>query len=82
MSRPPSAPVPTTPLGVALIARRDGRSGRDAAAEIGIDQGVLSRLERGERDPSIQTTLKLARWLGWTAEQVIEGARVPVATEE
>ena len=74
MSRPPSAPTPSTALGVALVARRGSTPGRVAAAEIGIDQGMLSRLEAGARKPSAPTARALARWLGWTTDQVLDAA--------
>jgi DNA-binding XRE family transcriptional regulator len=38
---------------------------------------TLAKLERGAHNPSIDTTIALARWLGWSAEQVIEAARTP-----
>jgi len=79
MPRPPSNPTPSTALGVAIIACRGGRSGREAAAEIGIDQGMLSRLETGARSPSAQTARALARWLGWTTDQVLDAAGQPAS---
>lgn len=65
-----------------MAERRGLRSRRDVAAEIGIDHAVYHRLEAGTRRPSGETALKLARWLGWTAEQVIEGARVQAESAE
>ena len=82
MPRPPSNPTPTTALGAALIARRAGRGGRVAAAEIGIDQGMLSRLETGARKPSADTARALARWLGWTTDQVLDAAEQAATPEE
>lgn len=43
---------------------------------------TLSRLERGTHRPSYDTAVKLARWLGWTVEQVMEAASAPAPTQE
>ena len=39
----------------------------------------VRRIERGTHAPSDDTARALARWLGWTAEQVFEAAETPVA---
>lgn len=57
--------------------RRAGRDGEDAASELGIDRGTLYRLERGTHAPSTTTALALAKWLGWSVEQVLEAAGEP-----
>lgn len=75
MPKPPT--TPKTALGVAMQARRAGATVPAAAAEIGLSAPGYYRLEAGSRRPDTDSTVKLARWLGWTAEQVIEGARVP-----
>lgn len=81
MGRPVSTPVPTTALGAALIARRAGRAGRVVAEEIGIDHGAYTRLESGKRGPSAPTARALARWLGWTTDEVLDAAEQPAAKE-
>lgn len=72
MARPSSAPI--TLLGQAMQARRGVESGRDVALSIGVDPAVFYRLETGRRGPSAQTARSLARWLGWTTDQVLDAA--------
>lgn len=79
MPRPPSPP--TTRLGQAMAAHRGNNSGRDAAAEIGIDSAAYHRIETGTRGPSGPTARALARWLGWTTDQVLDAAEQPVTTD-
>lgn len=69
----PSA-QPTTPLGQAIQRRRAGRAQRVVSEEAGVPHTTLSRLERGTHEPSTKTALALARWLGWSVEQVLEAA--------
>lgn len=38
---------------------------------------VLVRLEGGQRQPGVETARALARWLGWSLDQVIDAARQP-----
>lgn len=38
---------------------------------------VLVRLESGQRQPGVETARALARWLGWSLNQVIDAARQP-----
>jgi plasmid maintenance system antidote protein VapI len=66
-----------TALSSALLARRGSSDQRAAAAEIGIPPTTLSPIERGRQKLSTETALKLARWLGWTMEQVVEAAGQP-----
>lgn len=67
----------TTALGVALRDRR-GPAGQVAtAAAIGIPHTTLSRIERGAHAPSAATARKLARWLGWSVERVLDAAEEP-----
>lgn len=66
----------TTALGEAVRAKRAG-SQHAAADDAGVRRETLSRIERGAHQPSIGTALALARWLGWSVEQVIEAARTP-----
>lgn len=69
---------PTSALGTALVERR-GEASLDACAEaLGIRYTTLSRLERGTHRPSYATAVKLAAWLGWTTDQVMEAASTPV----
>lgn len=79
----PTAPIhrPMTVLGTALRARRGEQSQREAAAEIGLTQPTFTRLERGSHTPSYPTAVALARWLGWTVEQVMEAAEQEVGID-
>lgn len=72
MARPSS--TPTTALGAAMQAKRGATPGRDVAIEIGIDPAVFYRLETGKRGPSAPTARALARWLGWTTDEVLDAA--------
>ena len=82
MGRPPQTPI--TALGVAMRAHRGARPGHEACKEIGIDSGMYHRLESGKRGPSAQTARALARWLGWTTDQVLDAAEqaAPMTTEQ
>lgn len=51
-------------LGERLRILRGHRTQRDLARDAGIDNGTLSRLERGELDPTLSTLQKIARALG------------------
>ena len=73
MSRPVGPPK--TALGAAMQARRRDVSGDEAAATLGIERTTYYRIERGAQAPSIDTCLRLAAWLGWTADMVIAAAR-------
>ena len=75
MGRP--ALSPTNALGAAIRARRSAAGQTATAADIGVARTTLAQIERGEFTPSINTALALARWLGWSVEQVIEAARTP-----
>ena len=74
MSRKPNPPK--TALGAAIRARRV-TTGEATAEQLGISKVTLYRLERGDHSPTASTALKLARWLGWTMEQVVEAAAAP-----
>jgi DNA-binding XRE family transcriptional regulator len=78
---PRPALPPLTSLGVALRTRRTATAAdqHDAASEIGVPQATLSRLERGKHRPSADTARKLAKWLGWTVEQVLDAADTPLS---
>lgn len=75
MGRPPSQP--RNALGVALRARRGSIVGDDVAELLELERGTYYRLERGTHKPSAETALRLARWLGWSVEQVLEAAKQP-----
>lgn len=79
MPRPPSPPK--TALGAAMRARRGAAIGRTAAAEVGLDHDHFYRLERGAHRPTYDTAVRLAAWLGWTVEQVMEAAKAPATPE-
>lgn len=74
MGRPPK-PVGTA-LGAAIRARRSGRQ-VDAAAELGVSRSTLAEAERGTHAPSLATARALARWLGWSLEDVLDAAERP-----
>lgn len=76
MPRPP--PTPSTVLGRAIQERRVGRTSAEVAPEIGVDFSTLLRFERGTHRPSYDTAVKLAAWLGWTTDQVMQAAAQPV----
>ena len=70
-----SKPAPAkTRLGVALQSKRGDMSQRSADIAAGVERSTIGRIERGAHLPSFPTALKLARWLGWTVEQVMEAA--------
>jgi DNA-binding XRE family transcriptional regulator len=77
MGRRPS-PAKTC-LGEALRTRRVAASGASAAEELGLDHDHFYRLERGQHRPTVDTARKLAAWLGWTLEQVLDAADTPLA---
>ena len=68
---------PTTMLGVALRVRRGERRQEDVVDECGLPRGTLARIERGAHAPSADTARALARWLGWTTDQVLDAAGQP-----
>lgn len=72
MGRPPQTPVTT--LGLAMREHRGSRPGHEVCKDIGIDSGMYHRLEAGKRGPSAPTARALARWLGWTTDQVLDAA--------
>lgn len=71
-----------TRLGASLRATRGDRSIESVASEFGMSTATLSRIERGKHTPSVDTALALARWLGWSVEQVLAAARTPTVEEE
>jgi hypothetical protein len=42
----------------------------------------LARLERGTHRPTYDTAVKLAAWLGWTTDQVMQAAAQPAPTTD
>lgn len=72
--------TPTTALAAVIQAKRGTSKLRDIADEAGLSWATLARLERGGGVQKIATRLAVARWLGWTEEQVIEA--VKTAPEE
>lgn len=75
MPRP--ALPPGTLLGRAIRDRRGPTTQAEAAAGLGIVSLTLSRIERGTHRPSYDTAVKLAAWLGWSVEQVMNAAAEP-----
>lgn len=78
MPRPPAKPA--TKLGRAIQGRRGDSTLREAADVVGVADNTLSRLERGAHRPSLRTAMKLAAWLNWSVEEVVEAAETPVDT--
>lgn len=75
----PRLPLPPkTRLGAAIRTAREGKTAQEVAESIGLTQSLLSRLEQGKNQPTTETALILARWLGWTMEQVVEAAKTPI----
>ena len=72
--------TPTTALAAAIQAKRGTSKLRDIADEAGLSWATLARLERGGGVQKIATRSAVARWLGWTEDQVIEAVRT--ASEE
>lgn len=66
-----------TALGVAIRARRGDRGQVLAEEESGIPHTTLSRIERGAHAPSADTARALARWLGWSTDEVLDAAAQP-----
>lgn len=60
-----------------MRAHRGTRTQRDTEEATGIPRSTLGRLELGTHAPSADTALALARWLGWTMEQVMEASKTP-----
>ena len=77
--RPPSPPL--TALGLAVREHRAPATQDEIAMVLGITQATLARLERGTHQPSYETAKKLAAWLGWTTDQVMEAAKAPAPAE-
>lgn len=75
MGRP--APTPGSLLGASLQAQRAGRPSTEVAPGVGITHATWLRLERGTHRPSYDTAVKLAAWLGWTTDQVMQAADQP-----
>lgn len=63
----------STVLGDAIKAKRGERSLPVVGRELGVSHQTVLRLERGH-EPSLSTAQALAKWLGWTLEQVAEAA--------
>lgn len=75
MPRPPA--LPSTSLGAAVQDRRAGEPMRALAERLQVANTTLSSIERGTHAPSVATARALAKWLGWTVEQVLDAADQP-----
>ena len=74
----PNPPAPTTTaLGAAIRLRRADKAQAALADSLGVATLTLSRIERGQHLPSVATARKLAAWLSWTVEQVLDAAEAP-----
>lgn len=45
-----------------------------------MDRSAYYRIERGMHRPSYDTAVKLAAWLGWTVERVMDASSTPAAS--
>ena len=62
------AATPSTANLLRDLRRRQGRSLRSAAADIGVAPSQLSRLERGQRGLAADVSLRLSSYYGISAE--------------
>ncbi|PSL41750.1 helix-turn-helix protein [Salsuginibacillus halophilus] len=73
-------------LGKALVKARKkaGYSQIDAAAKVGVSNGFLSMVERGERDPSTDTLKALAELYGRSVDEMlgVEGSQPSLMFED
>lgn len=82
MKRPGRAEYPVaSELGAAIRHKRAGRTLRDVEGEIGVGHSTLSRIEVQTTVPSTAVARSLARWLGWSLDDVIAAAERPAKTE-
>ena len=65
-----------------MVAARAERSLQTISETTRIPYTTLSRLERGTHSPSAATALALARWLGWSVEEVLVAAATSAASAE
>ena len=72
--------TPTTAIAAAIQAKRGNAKLRDIANDAGLSWATLARLERGGGVQKIATRAAVAKWLGWTEEQVANA--VKTAPEE
>lgn len=75
---PTPSKKPTTALGYALRNSRDGRSQDYVSAKLGLTGATFSRIERGLNQPTYDTAVAIAKWLGWTIEDVYAQARTEI----
>lgn len=68
----------STVLGEAIRSRRAARSLPEVGRELGVSHQTVMRLEHGTHRPSFDTARKLATWLGWSTDQVMDAASEPV----
>jgi ribosome-binding protein aMBF1 (putative translation factor) len=70
-------------IGARLLQQRlaGGLTQKELAAASGVDQADISRIERGESNPTTETLDALARPLGVTLDLVVD-ARAPEAVGE
>lgn len=78
MPRPPASP--TTALGAEVQRRRQDTDLRSLGRKLGLNNSTLSRIERGTHAPSYPTAVRLATWLGWTVERVMDASSTPAAS--
>ena len=61
---------------------RGSTPGEVKAIELGMARSTWFRLERGEGRPAPEIAIVLARWLGWSLEQVYEAAKPALLPRE
>lgn len=61
----------------ALIEARGARTQMDISSEIGITQKYLSKLERGQRVPSLKIAIKIASYYNKSVESLFPDIFLP-----
>jgi transcriptional regulator with XRE-family HTH domain len=63
-------------LGALVLGHREGRglNLREAATECGVSPSTLSRIERGEARPDLDTIRALVDWVGVPVERIMTGS--------
>lgn len=65
-----------------MVAKRGAYQQRAVARELGTTDATVSRLERGLNTPTPALAGAIARWLGWSMEEVYRAAAESVVQEE